>query len=123
MTGCMVDGRLIGTFPDEDCLQYPYNENCAIDKTGNCPEGFVMSGNFSNRRCVPLSYEDAEHATRDRQIHDQNRCPEGYKLVDIDKGPESEYGNVGRCVDENSGNRIHLRCIGNTDNTSIKRIR
>ena len=27
LTGCIVDGRLIGTFPDQDCLRYPDNEN------------------------------------------------------------------------------------------------
>jgi hypothetical protein len=103
MTGCMVDGKMIGTFPDEYCLQYPDNERCAVDKNFDCPEEFVTSSssNFTNARCVPLSFEDVEHATRERQIHDQNRCPEGYNLEDIDEEPEEEYGNVGKCVPTN----------------------
>ena len=29
LTGCTVDGRMIGTFPDEGCLQYLDNDKCA----------------------------------------------------------------------------------------------
>jgi hypothetical protein len=29
LTGCMEDGKMIDTFPNEDCLRYPDNEKCA----------------------------------------------------------------------------------------------
>jgi hypothetical protein len=35
---------------------------------------------------------------RQRQIKDENRCPQGYDLVDIDEEPKEEYDNVGKCV-------------------------
>ena len=94
----MVDGRMIGTFPDEGCLTSPDQDKCAAINF-ECP-GFV-TGSISNLTitpCLPLSYEDAEEATRERQIQDPNRCPPGYNLEDIDEEPEEEYGNVGRCV-------------------------
>jgi hypothetical protein len=94
MTGCMIDGRMIGTFPDEYCLQNPEDEKCVPNKKGNCPEDFVRTANFTNPRFVPLSYEDAEHAKRERQIRDQYRCSLGYDLENIEE-PEEEYGNVG----------------------------
>ena len=62
------------------------------------PKGLLEQLNFTNPRCLPLSFEDAEDARRERQIHDQNRCPPGYELVDIEDKPEEEYGNVGGCV-------------------------
>ncbi len=64
-----------------------------------CLEGFTGS-NVGGEKCVPFSREDAERAVRERQIQDQNRCPTGFKLVDIYEEPEEEYGNVGKCVDE-----------------------
>ena len=97
----MVDGRMIGTFPDEGCLTSPDQENCVPDKNYNCPEGYQTAfiANLTNpNRCLPLSFEDGEEATRDRQIHDQNRCPPRYDLEDIDEEPEEEYRNVGRCA-------------------------
>jgi hypothetical protein len=100
MTGCMVDGRMIGKFPDEDCLHGPSLDKCASINF-ECPEDFVIA-NIPNvtigSPCIPLSFEDAEEVTRERRINDENRCPEGYDLVDIDEEPEEEYGNVGKCV-------------------------
>jgi hypothetical protein len=52
-----------------------------------CPEGYQMAF-ITNltipSRCLPLSFEVAEHATRERQIQDENRCPEGYLGTDED---------------------------------------
>jgi hypothetical protein len=70
-------------------------------KRANCPEGYQMTfiANLTiGGRCLPLSYEDAEHETRERQINDENRCPTGYDLTDIDEEPEEEYSNIGKCV-------------------------
>lgn len=100
MTRCMIDGRMIGTFPDEHCLRSPSLDKCASINF-ECPKDFIIA-NIPNvtigSPSVPLSFEDAEDATRERQIHDQNRCPPSYELVDIEDKPEEEYGNVGKCV-------------------------
>ena len=101
MTGCMINGRMIGTFPDAYCIHDPDAENCVPDKNGNCPEGYTITANFTNPRCLPLSFEDAEQVTRERQINDQNRCPPGYELVDIEDADPEDYGNVGKCIQNN----------------------
>jgi hypothetical protein len=107
LTGYIIDGRLVGTYPDHYYLRSPDRENCIQDEKGGYPEGYEIASisnlTFSSR-CVPLSYEDAEHEEKERKIHDQNRCPAGFKLVDItillvdiDQEPEEGYGNVGKC--------------------------
>lgn len=101
LTGCIIDGRMIGILPDEYCLRNPDAEKCvAID--GSCPEGFdiMNSANFTMGVCMPLSYEDAKQAKRVRQVLDQNRCPEGYWL-DVDLDFDDGHGNVGRCIYNN----------------------
>lgn len=69
LTGCMVEGRMVGTFPDEGCLRSPAQDKCAAINY-ECPDGFVTSTgpDFTKPPCVPLSDEDAKHATRERQI-------------------------------------------------------
>ena len=42
MKGCMIDGRMIGTFPDEGCLRSPSQDKCAAINY-ECPDGFVTS--------------------------------------------------------------------------------
>ena len=98
MTGCMVDGRMIGTFPDEGCLRSPAQDKCAAINY-ECPDGFVTSSglDFTKPPCVPLSYEDVKQATRERQVLNQNRCPEGHRL-DVDLDDDDGRGNVGRCI-------------------------
>jgi hypothetical protein len=44
----------------------------------------MTTGANISGQCVPLSQEDAEHEARERQTHDQNRCPLGCNLVDMD---------------------------------------
>jgi hypothetical protein len=98
----MIGGRMIGTFPDAYCIHNPDAENCVPDKNGSCPEGYTRTTNFTNPRCLPLSFEDAEQASRERQINDQNRCPPGYELVDIEDADPEDYGNVGKCMPNNN---------------------
>lgn len=94
----MVDGRMIGTVPDEYCLTSPDRRCVAIN--GDCPEGFVVMhcANFTSPKCVPLSYNDVEQAERERQIQNPNRCPQGYMLEGEDIEFDDVRGNVGRCV-------------------------
>ena len=98
----MVDGRMIETFPDEGCLSSPSQDKCPA-LNFECPDGFVTASisNLTITPCLPLSYEDAEQATRERQISDQNRCPPGYELVDIGEADPEDYGNVGKCIPNN----------------------
>jgi hypothetical protein len=58
LTSCMVDGRMIGTFPDEGCLRSPEQDKCAAINF-ECPNGFVTVSisNLTITPCLPLSYE------------------------------------------------------------------
>lgn len=100
MTGCLVEGRMLGTFPDEYCLTRPDNENCATNGF-DCPDGFLVmqSTNFTINRCVPEDVEQLEIAERKRQVPDPNRCAPGYRLevsqsVDIHRRGD----NIGTCI-------------------------
>ena len=52
-------------------LSNPDLVRCALYECG-CPDGFQTrySSNWTSSRCIPLSYNDAQKATRDRQIND-----------------------------------------------------
>ena len=40
----------------------------------------MNSQNFTTPKCVPENIEDVKIAQREREVHDKNRCAEGYKL-------------------------------------------
>jgi hypothetical protein len=106
---------MIGDLPNSQCLTNPDLVHCTAfigrcltnpDSSGNClipdydcPKGFaeMHSTNFTIPRCVPLSYADAKQDTRERQVLDQNRCPEGYRL-DVNQEFDNGRGNIGRCI-------------------------
>ena len=62
LTGCTADGKMIGTFPDERCLNYPDNDKCAAVNY-ECPKGFLISNsaNWTSSRGLPSSYNDARN--------------------------------------------------------------
>jgi hypothetical protein len=98
LTGCTINGRIIRTLPDEHCLRGPDLDQC-VAINHECPEGFIVSNsaNWTNSRCLPLSYEDAQDNRRERQVLDQNRCSEGYWL-DVDPIFDEGSRNIGRCI-------------------------
>ena len=78
---CFEDGIYISDFPSPQCLTNPDQDRCEMP-AGGCPKRYIAmySQNFTTTKCVPKSLELSQTAERKREVNDENRCAEGYKL-------------------------------------------
>jgi hypothetical protein len=97
---CFEHGIFINDYPSPQCLTSPDLPMCEVP-TGGCPKGFTTmhSQNFTTSKCVPKSLQLSQTAERKREVNNENRCAEGYKL-NVPEGTDiwRTGGPIGSCT-------------------------